>query len=230
VRVPELVREVVEETAFQARRSEFVDQASGVSVRLPIALLENVVSNAERRALATGRGSATARVADLFAAQSAVAGKVELVFEGEREGAGAVAERLLGQAAAAVFQRHFPAPYAEGKREAPAGRKREERAAPEGDDRERERDVYKPVVDWFAAGNSVVVRDEGEDDGVLLAVPQLATIVRRALPKVADADLHAACELVLEGLHQASLLSKERSADGVAYGDMLKRMFAGFED
>ncbi len=217
VRVPELVREVVEETAFQARRSEFVDQASGVSVRLPIALLENVVSSAERRALAFGTARATVRVTDLFAAESAVAGKVELVFEGEREGPRAVAERLIGLAASVVFQRHFPAPYAK-----PTSRRQEESAEPE--------DVYKPIVDWFAAGNTVVVNDAKDDDRAVLAVPHLAAIVRRAIPKIDDADVPAACELVLEGLHQSSLLSKERSTDGITYGDMLKRMFAGFEE
>jgi len=78
VRVPDLLRDVVEEVAFQGRKSEFVDQNSGVSVRLTVALLENVVSNAERRALRLGEETATARLADLFAAESAVTGKIDV--------------------------------------------------------------------------------------------------------------------------------------------------------
>ena len=91
IHVPAFLREAIEEVAFQARKSEFVDQGSGVSVRLTIALLENVVSNAERRAITQGRSREVARVSDLFAALSAVTGKIELVFEGEREGPSSVA-------------------------------------------------------------------------------------------------------------------------------------------
>ncbi len=214
--VPEFLAEAVEETAFQARRSEFVDQASGVSVRLTVALLENVVSNAERRALRLGLDEVVARVSDLFAAESAVTGKIELVFEGEREGPAAVAQRILGQGVAAVFQRVFPAPY-DAKRRGPAK------------DREPE-DVYKPIVDWFAAGNSISVDDEKEDPQALLDIPTLPGLVRQYMGDVPDPWLPAACELVLEGLHQASLLAKDKSPDGVTYGDMLQRMFAGFDD
>ena len=207
----------IEETAIQARHSEFVDQSSGVSVRLTIALLENVISNAERRGLLLGRSEITARVSDLFGALSAVTGKIELVFEGEREGPASVAERLLGQGVSAVFKRYVPAPYAE------------ERSGAEGETQ----DVYKPIVDWFAGGQSVVVQDQGDADEKLVQVTGLADLVQTHLgagePLDEDA-LYAGCELVLEGLHQASLLSKDRSPDGVTYGDMLKRMFAGFED
>ena len=222
VRIPELLREAIEETAFRARESEFVDQTSGVSVRLTIALLENVVSNVERRALLQSQSAATARVADLFGALSAVTGKIELVFEGEREGPAAVAERILGQGVSAVFGRYFPAPYqADGRRSPTQGQ-----AEPE--------DVYKPIVDWFAEGNTIVVRDDRDDSAAILAIPTLEDLVRRQMAQhdvtLGKSDLPTAAELVLEGLHQASLLSKDRSPDGVTYGDMLKRMFAGFED
>lgn len=217
VHVPAFVREAIEETAIQARTSEFVDQSSGVSVRLTIALLENVISSAERRGLLLGQPRVTARIADLFGAVGAVTGKIELVFEGEREGPAAVAERILGQGVQAVFQRYCPAPYDAMK-------------APEGAEAD---DAYKPIVDWFTEGNAIVVEDQGEDDGRLLVVPELAELARTHLGtdgRLADGELPAACELVLEGLHQASLLSKDRSSDGIVYGDMLKRMFAGFED
>ncbi len=216
VHVPEFLRETIEETAFQARHSEFVDQTSGVSVRLTVALLENVVSNAERRALRLGRDEVTARVSDLFAAESAVTGKIELVFEGEREGPASVAQRLLGQGVAAVFARRFPPPYdTKG-------------AARRPKDREPE-DAYKPIVDWFAGGRSIVLEDEGEDAGALLAVPTLADLVRRHLTQD-ETEVAAGAELVLEGLHQASLLAKDRLDGAVSYGDMLQRMFAGFEE
>jgi len=211
VKVPELLREAIEETAIQARASEFVDQKSGVSVRLTTSLLETVVSNAERRALRHGLKRIRARLADLFAAESAVTGKIELVFEGEREGPAAVADRLLGEGVAAVFRRLLPAPY----------QQRRDRKEPEPVD------VYKPIVDWFAAGHTVVIQDQSADDDAARKVPGLEKLVR-AHAEIADDELSLACEIALEGLHRASLLSKDRSPDGVSYGDMLKRMFAGF--
>src|SRR5207237_3550909 len=95
--VPPFMRELVEEVAIQARKSEYVDQNSGVSARLPIALLENLVSNAERRGLLTKEPRVMTRVCDLQQAVSAVSGKVELVVEGGQEGALNVGRALLGR-------------------------------------------------------------------------------------------------------------------------------------
>ena len=206
VHVPGFLRDVIEEVAFQARKSEFVDQASGVSVRLTVSLLENVISNAERRALRLGQDEVHTRLADLFAADSAVTGKIELVFQGEREGPAMVADRVLGDGALAVFKRHFPAPYAKG-REAP--------------------DAYKSIVDWFAGGRGVVVTDESESIDAIRDVPTLVDLVTEHLAPPEE-DVEAACELVLEGLHRSSLLAKDKSSDGVTYGDMLRDMLRDF--
>ena len=111
VRVPEWLELIVEEVAFQARASDFVDQSSGVSARMTIALMENVVSNAERRALLHGAPSAVARVADVFAASPAVSGKIELVYDGEREGVETVSRMLIGKALKAVFDQRMPDAY-----------------------------------------------------------------------------------------------------------------------
>jgi len=124
VAVPSFMRELVEEVAIQARKSEYVDQNSGVSARLPIALIENLVSNAERRGLRTGEARVTTRVCDLQLAVSAVSGKVELVLEGEQEGAQNVARALLGRGVKAVFQQRLPDAFkprrARGRGAAPA--------------------------------------------------------------------------------------------------------------
>ncbi len=149
-------------------------------------------------------------------------GKVELVFEGEREGPLGVAERLLGQGIKAVFERVFPPAYAPGKAKG--------KAAPEGE----EADAYKPIVDWFAEGNGLVLNDGRDDLDGLRAVPGLEELVRTHLSAspygFEEHELGTACELVLEGLHQSSVIAKDRSPDGVRYGDMLRRMFAGFEE
>ena len=100
--IPDYVREVVEEVAFRARADKKIDPRSGVSQRLPITCLENVVSNAERRALAAGDGP-VARVTDVYAALPAITGKFELEYEGELRGADTVARTLIGAAVANVF-------------------------------------------------------------------------------------------------------------------------------
>ncbi len=105
VKVPSFVAEVVEEVAFVARDDSRVDKHSGVSQRLPISLLENVISNAERRAYMLGESPPTARVSDLYAALSAVTGKLELEYEGELKGGEAVAREIVRRAVGQVFSR-----------------------------------------------------------------------------------------------------------------------------
>ena len=107
LQVPEFVREVVEEIAFQARQDQKVDKRSGVSQRLPISLLENVVSNAERRALLSGEAIVAPRVTDIYAALPAITGKFELEYEGELRGADNVARDIIRAAVGNVFTGYF---------------------------------------------------------------------------------------------------------------------------
>ena len=99
-RIPEIVREVVERVAFEARSDKRVDRRSGVSQRLPISTLENVVSSAERRALVHGEAEAVPRISDVYSALPAITGKLELEYEGELQGAGMIARELIRRAAA----------------------------------------------------------------------------------------------------------------------------------
>src|SRR5262249_15576423 len=107
VEVPEYLRQLVEEIAFQAREDKRVDKRSGVSQRLPISVLESVVSSAEQRAIRTREKAVVARVADLYAALPAITGKLELEYEGELKGAETVARELIRTAIGRVFSRHF---------------------------------------------------------------------------------------------------------------------------
>jgi magnesium chelatase subunit I len=214
VDVPYYFKELIEEVAVQARKSEYVDQSSGVSARMTISLMENVVSNAERRGLRTGEAVVRPRLADLYGAVSAISGKVELVYEGEQEGPASVARHLIGKAVKALFARTFPDAYkTKGKDAATA-------------------QAYKPIVEWFAAGKTVEISDESNardfHDG-LREVQGLETIAVKHLKASDPAELGPAMEFVLEGLHQHSILSRERvDGGGVAYKDMLKSMFSGF--
>lgn len=221
VHVPAFLRDTIEAIAFEARKSEFVDQASGVSARMTIAILENVISNAERRCLLTGAGETVLRVVDLGAAIAAMSGKLELVYEGEQEGAHKVAAKIIGSALRGVFEAHFPGVYATRARQ---GRKQKE-AVPQ-----REEGPYKPVIDWFAKGKRLELTDEMPDSEfatALQSVPELENLTRQYLKDLPRNQLFAGMEFLLEGLHQSSLLAKEDIDRGILYCDMLGALYDG---
>ena len=203
VHVPHVFREIVEQIAFEARESDYVDQSSGVSARMTRAALENLVSAAERRALRAGERETTVRPGDLWFVQPAVTGKVELVYEGEQEGAQAVARALIGRAVKRIFARHFPDP----------------------DDKRRGRPVYADLLAWFSGGNSVALHhdlDHGAWTRTLAAVPHLEEVARAGdLP---EEERSVAMELVLEALHQHSLLGKESVAGAPTFTDLMGSM------
>jgi len=202
-----------------------VDQNSGVSARLPIALLENLVSNAERRGLVTGETRVTTRVCDLQQAVSAVSGKVELVLEGEQEGTLNVARALLGRGVKALFSQRFPDAFK------PRRTRRGAAGAAEPDS-EVTTSEYRPVLEWFSSGHHVEIADdlpEPEYEKRLQAVRGLAPLAEKYLKPASAEERAVAMELVLEGLHQHSMLSRERVDGAVtAYKDMLKTMLSGF--
>ncbi len=228
VRVPKLVRELVESIGFAARKSEFVDQSSGVSARLSIAAMENVVSNAERRALLNGEASGLPRVCDLYSALPALTGKVELVYEGEQEGAVAVARRILGSAVQELFSRYFPNALAASKPEPP----RKYGGGKGSKDAGLDQGVYKATLEWFAKGNAVELTDTMPSSDYRKALEKVEGLRELAVAhfKPADAEETAlAMELVLEGLHQHSLVAREEMGAAVSYKDMLKQMFEGLK-
>jgi magnesium chelatase subunit I len=226
VAVPSFMRELVEEVAIQARKSEYVDQNSGVSARLPIALIENLVSNAERRGLRTGEKRVLTRVCDLANAVSGVSGKVELVLEGEQEGAMNVARALLGRGVKSLFAQRLPDAYKPRRTRGPAAQQVEAEAMATSE--------YRPILDWFAAGNHVEISDDIPQVDYAKKLSQVKGLDRLAAKYLEPRDAEEAAvamELVLEGLHQNSMLSRERS-DGAttSYKDMLKSMLSGIGD
>src|SRR5262249_2526720 len=105
--VPRFIREVIERIAFVAREDKKVDKRSGVSQRLPISVMENVVSNAERRALVNNESVVVPRVSDIYAAMPSITGKLELEYEGEMKGGDTVARELIRVAIAKTFDVYF---------------------------------------------------------------------------------------------------------------------------
>jgi len=184
---------------------------------MTIALAEAVVSNAERRALLLGETAATARMCDLTHSYSAVSGKVELVLEGEQEGPLNVARHLIGRGVKSFFARTFPSAFPKKRKHEP----------PEQGLAGSE---YKEILEWFAGGHAVEVADDTPDAEFLKALDQvkgLRKIAVKYLKPANDAELAVAMELVLEGLHQHSILTRDR-IDGrsVSYRDMFKSMFS----
>jgi magnesium chelatase subunit I len=204
--IPSAVWELVEEIAFTARRSDLVDQASGVSARLSISAMELLASNLERRALSHPGDRVTPRLCDLHMLLPAITGKVEMVYEGEQKGAEVVARQLIGQAVRAVFDRHFP----EVGREVGSG----------GED---DFGPYAAIVAWFADGNEVEISDQQSNadyESSLARVPGLLDLARESTDGVFEGPL--AAELILEGLNQHLKLQREDLDSTVTYREMLK--------
>ena len=183
IEVPLFVREVVEEVAFQARSERKVDKRSGVSQRLPISVLETTVSNAERRALATGETPTVARVTDIYAALPSMTGKFELEYEGELKGADHVARDLVRTAVSQVFDGYV-----------------------------RDRDL-KPVIEWFDLGGALSLSDTTSSaDLVAQARPVQGLMELVALVGIAlDAPvpvLAAGIDFALEGLYSQKKISR----------------------
>lgn len=204
--VPPDFRLLIEEIAIAARESELVDQASGVSARVAIAALELLVSNLERRALATSDRPVYPRVCDLPMLLPAITGKVEMVYEGEQQGPELVVRRIIGQAVKKVFEGRFPAV---GKELGSGG--------------EDDRGPYAEIVRWFAAGHEVSVSDEqafADYEAALRQVPGLANLVGGMAESREERAFLA--ELVLDGLHQHLKLGRHDLDSRVSYREMVK--------
>jgi len=181
--IPDFIREVVEQIAFEARDDGRIDKHSGVSQRMPITVIESVISNAERRALLTGEEEIVPRISDIYAAIPSMTGKMELEYEGEQIGANRIAKDLIKRAAGEIFEGYFV-----------------------GID-------FSRAVQWFDQGNNLRLADTAAAEecvGLLEAVPEL--IESALVPfdfKTQDTErLVPACEFVLEGLYAENKISR----------------------
>jgi magnesium chelatase subunit I len=221
IAIPKYFKEIIEQIAFEARKSEFIDQKSGVSARLSTSAMEALISNAERRSIMNGDTIILPRVTDLAYVTAGVTGKVELVFEGEQEGMGKVAKALVGKAVKGIFKKYFPDPLARDRK--PRGQQTQA-AKPEGE--------YEPLLRWYAEGNITNLTDTMKFDDYfkeLSRVPRLREITSRhmSIPEASRFELASAMEFVLDGLHQHSKLAKEEEfgKPEVTYRDMIGSIF-----
>lgn len=212
VHIPDLAREVIEQIAFEARDSEYIDQKSGVSTRMTITAMEQLISAAERRALLNGEQNTTVRVTDIFHTVPALTGKLELVYEGEQEGAINVAKHIIGKAVKQTFEQYFPHP---------------------DEEKNKDENIYQPLLDWFANGNDVKIPDALDKNSYqkeLDKVEGLEAIIKQVDKKLSGQNSNFLKDFILEALHQHSMLGKEDLDSERTYSDMLGSMLGSMGD
>ena len=210
VQLNELAKNLIEQIAFEARTSEYVDEKSGVSARLTISAYENLVSAAERRALINGEKNTDIRVSDFVGVIPSITGKVELVYEGEQEGPGIVANNLVGKAIREQFTEYFPNPEEEKKQR-------------------KNKTAYSKITGWFGEGNHVDLLNDLNNKTYkknLESVPGLKELVEQHHSRSDQATQLFLMEFALHGLAEFSQLSKQQLESGLQFKDLLSSMFS----
>jgi len=203
VYVPSLAKDLLEQIAFEARESEYIDHKSGVSARMSITAYENLISTAERRALRAGEEQTTVRLSDFMGIIPALTGKVELVYEGEQEGAAEVAQHLIEDAIHTFFPGFFP--------------------KIEKLERDADASPYAKILEWFFAETGFELLDDATDEVYqkqLAAVKPLDDLLQKYQPDVPPADRNFLKEFVLWGLLAFNKLSKDRIEVGYQFKDL----------
>lgn len=202
VYVPSLAKDLLEQISFEARESEYIDVKSGVSARMSITAFENLLSTAERRSLMAGDDKTTVRLGDFMGMIPAITGKVELVYEGEQEGADFVANTLIDEAIKTLFPKYFP---------------KIEKLEKQG-----EETPYDDLISWFFNGDGFELLDEFNDvyyKSKLDEVLPLDALIADHQPDIDPKDVYFEKEFILWGLVQFKKLSKFRYSEGVQIKD-----------
>ena len=200
--VPSLAKDLLEQISFEARESEFIDNKSGVSARMSITAYENLVSTAERRALQNGSEYTTVRLSDFMGIIPAITGKVELVYEGEQEGAAHVAQHLISDAIHSFFPAYFP--------------------KIEKLEKSDEKTPYSDIIDWFFSESGFELLDDCTDEvyrKTLDDIKPLDILIKKYQPQVNEKEVYFMKEFLLWGLVEYDKLSKDRIESGYQFTD-----------
>lgn len=206
--VLELAKDLVEQIAFEARKSEYVDAKSGVSARLTISAYENLVAAAERRSLINNEKQVHIRVGDFIGVIPSITGKVELVYEGEQEGPMIVAQSLIGKAIRSQFVNYFPDPDKFRK--------------------QKDKNPYKKITEWFGDGNTADLLNDmphAQFESFLKSIPGLKELVDEFHKGQEAGTKLFLMEFALHGMAEFSLLSKGFLTQGHQFKDILGGMF-----
>jgi magnesium chelatase subunit I len=203
VHVPNLAKDLLEQISFEARESEYIDAKSGVSARMSITAYENLLSTAERRALQSGSDKTSVRLSDFMGIIPAITGKVELVYEGEQEGAAVVAQYLIADAIKTFFPAYFP--------------------KIEKLERDADSSPYAKILEWFFAETGFELLDDATDEEYkkqLDAVTPLEDLIQKYQPEFPTEDKYFLKEFILWGLVEYDKLSKDRVDVGYQFKDL----------
>lgn len=202
--IPELAKDLLEQIGFEARKSEYVDSKSGVSARMSITAYQNLVSTAERRLLITGDTSTSVRLVDFLGVIPAINGKIELVYEGEQEGAEQISYHLISQSVKTLFPDYFP--------------KIEKLEKPDADG------PYDDVLGWFFKDNELYLEDGLSDEEYkksLDQIPGIAALMKKNHGEVDEKERYFLIEFLLWGLEAFKKLNKYRTLEGFQFKDSL---------
>jgi len=203
VHVPSLAKDLLEQISFEARESEYIDAKSGVSARMSITAYENLLSTAERRALLAGNDKTSVRLSDFMGIIPAITGKVELVYEGEQEGAAVVAQYLISDAIKTFFPAFFP--------------------KIEKLERDADASPYAKILEWFFAETGFELLDDASDEeykNQLDAIKPLEDLIQKYQPEFPLDDKYFLKEFILWGLVEFDKLSKDRVEVGYQFKDL----------
>ena len=199
--VPELAKDIIEQISFEARESVYVDSKSGVSARLSISAFENLISSAKRRMIMNGEVKTSIRMTDFNAVISAINGKIELVYEGEQEGAVEISRLLILESVKTFFVNFFPKIKKLNKAE--------------------QLDPYAEIVDWFK--NKELFIDENLDnkayDDTFKTIKILKSFVKKQIPSIDTKDENFMCEFLLWGLSSYKKVNITRTSRGLSFSD-----------
>jgi magnesium chelatase subunit I len=205
VYVPSLAKDLLEQIVFEARESEYIDNKSGVSARLSITAYENLLSAAERRVLKSGMDKTTVRLSDFMGIIPAITGKVELVYEGEQEGAAVVAQHLIGDAIHTFLPAYFP--------------------KIEKLEKQDEKTAYSDLIEWFFSESGFELLDDATDEeykSILDSITPLSILIKKYQPQLANEDVYFMKEFVLWALVEYDKLSKDRISQGYQFSDIYR--------
>lgn len=208
IEIPEILRDLIEQIAIEARQSEYVDAKSGVSARLTIAAYENLISAAERRILLNNENKTLLRIADLVGVIPAITGKIELVYEGEQEGSAIVAQNLLSKAIRTQFLNYFPDPEKAKKL--------------------KEKNPYNQILEWFGSGKTLDLLNDASNQeykNTLKSVQGLEQLVKETQKVLDEEQKFLMMEFALHGLAEYSQLSKKILTRSLQFSDILSGMF-----
>ncbi|WP_026809737.1 hypothetical protein [Arenibacter latericius] len=210
VYVPDMAKDLLEQISIEARKSEYVDPKSGISARMSITAFENLLSTAERRTLKSGDKATQVRLMDFMGIIPSITGKIELVYEGEQEGAGSVAEILIEDAVKTLFAQYFPKI-----------------------DKLEHKDVegpYDNLMSWFFDGEGFELLDDAKDSeykAKLDSIPALNKLIEEYQVDFDKKDVYFLKELLLWGLVGYKKLSKQRFVKGYQIKDVYGSFIRG---